>query len=91
MVLAVSIVLVQPLLRVLFHAHTSSGSSLIARVEGIASFLFLGGACSGFCSLGWAVMACQLLLAVWLVLAMWTGLTGFVWLATVVQLAMKSI
>ena len=73
-------------------AHTSSGSSLIAHVEGIASFMFLGGACSGFCSLGWAVMACELLLVVWLVLAMWTGLTGFVWLATVtvVLLAMKS-
>ena len=25
-------------------------------------------------------MACQLLLAGWLALAMWTGLTGFVWL-----------
>ena len=36
----------------------------------LASFLFLEGACSCFCSLGWAVMACQLLLAVWLVLAM---------------------
>ena len=48
-------------------------------------------ACSDFCSLGWAVMACQLLLAVWLVLAMWTGLTGFVWLAAVVPLVMRSI
>ncbi len=36
-------------------------------------------------------MACRFLLAVWLVLAMYTGLTGFVWLATVVLLAMKSI
>ena len=60
-------------LRVLFHAHTSSGLSLIAHVGGIVSFLFLGGTCSEFCSLGWAVMACQLLLAVWLVLA---GLFG---------------
>ena len=32
-------------------------------------------------------MACQLLTASWLALAMWTGLTGFVWLATVVLLA----
>ena len=32
--------------------------------------LFLGGACNVFGSLGWAVMACRLLLAVWLVLAM---------------------
>ena len=44
-----------------------------------------------FCNLGWAVMACQLLLAVWLVLAMWRGLTGSFWLATVVLLAMRSI
>ena len=29
-----------------------------------------------FCSLGWAVMACQLLLAGWLAQAMSTGLTG---------------
>ena len=38
----------------LFHAHTSSGSSLIAHVAigGNVSFLFLGGACSDFCSLG---------------------------------------
>ena len=89
-VLAVCIVLVQPPLRVLFHAHTSSDLSLVAHVKGIVSFLFLGGACSDFCSLGWAVMACQLLLAVWLVLAMQTGLTGFVWLATVVLSAMKA-
>ena len=57
-------------LRVLLHAHASNGSSLIACVGGIVSFLFLGGACSGSCSLGWAVMVCQLLLAGWLVLAM---------------------
>ena len=63
----------------------------LAHVGGIVSFLFLGGACSGFCSLGWAGMACRLLLAVWLVLAMWTGLTGLVWLATLVLLVMRSI
>ena len=76
-----------------------------AHVGGIVSFLFLGGACSDFCSLGWVVMACRLLLAVsvrpqpkprlllavWLVLAMWAGLTGSVWLATVVVLAMRSM
>ena len=55
------------------------------------SFLFLGGACSDFCSLGWAVMACRLLLALWLVLAVWAGLIGSVWHATVVVLAMNSI
>ena len=37
----------QPPLRVLFHAHTSSGLSLVAHAGGIVSFLFLGGACSG--------------------------------------------
>ena len=58
------IVLVQPPPKVLFHAHTSSALSLIAHVGGIVSFLYLGGACSGFCSSGWAVMACRLLLAV---------------------------
>ena len=90
-VLAVCIVLVQPPLRVLFHAHTSSDLRLIAHVGGIVSFLFLGVACSDFCSLGWAVMACRLLLAVWVVLAIWAGLIGSVWLATVVVLAMRSI
>ena len=33
-------------------------SSLTAHVGGIVSFLSLRGACSNFCSLGWAVMAC---------------------------------
>ena len=36
-------------------------------------------------------LGCHGLLAVWLVLAVWTGLTEFVWLATVVLLVMKSI
>ena len=66
------------------HHWWTCETMLRAHAGGIVSFLFLGGACSDFCSLGWAVMACRLLLAVWLVLAMWTGLTGFVWLATVV-------
>ena len=57
-------------LRVLFHAHRSCGLSLIAHVGGTVSFLFLGGACRNFCSVGWAVMACRFLLAVWLVRAM---------------------
>ena len=71
-VLAGCIVFMQPPLKGLFHAyayvHMSSGLSLIAHAEGIVSFLCLGlpGACSGFCSLGWAVMACRLLLAGWL-------------------------
>ena len=69
-------------------ASSTSGLSLTAHVGGNVSFLFLGGACSDFCRLGWTVMACRLLLAVWLVLAMWTG---SVWLATVVLLAMRNI
>ena len=56
----------------------------------IVSFQFLGGACSAFCSLGWDVVPCQLPQAVWLVLTMYTGLTGFVWLATAGLLVMKS-
>ena len=59
-VLAVYIVPVQPPLRVLLHAHTSSGVSLIAHVRGIVSFLFLGDACNDFGSLGWAVVTCQI-------------------------------
>ena len=54
-------------LRVLFHmhAHTNGGLSLIAHVEGIVSFMFLGGgACSDYCSLGWAVMASMQALAI---------------------------
>ena len=51
----------------------------------------LGGACNVSCSLGSAAIAYRLLPADWLVLAMWTGLTGFVWLATVVLLEMKCI
>ena len=50
-------------------AHTSSGLSLIAHVGGIVNFLFLGDACSNFCSSGRAVMAWQLLLARRLALA----------------------
>ena len=69
--------------------YTSSGLSLISHVGGgIVSVLFLGGACSGFCRLGWAVMACQLLLAGRLALAMETGL---VWLTAVMLLAMKAV
>ena len=49
---------------------TISGLSLVSHAGGVVSFLFLKGACCDFCSLGWAVMACQLLLASWLALAM---------------------
>ena len=44
-------------LRVLFLAHMSSGSRVIARSGGNVRFLFLGGACSAFCSLDWVVKA----------------------------------
>ena len=43
----------------------------------------LEGACNAFGSLDWLATACQQLLAVWLVLAMLTGLTGFVYFAPV--------
>lgn len=65
-------------IRLLCHAHMSNGLSLTAHVEGIVSFLFLGSACHGFCSLCWVVLTCQLLLVVWLVLAKLTGLTSCV-------------
>ncbi len=55
---------------VLCPAHMSSGFGLIVHVDAIVSCLFLVGACSAFCSLGWVVMVCQLLLAVWLGLVM---------------------
>ena len=51
-------------LKGLFHAHKSSGLGSPRRRN--CQLLFLGG---DFCSLGWAVMACQLLLAGLLVLA----------------------
>ena len=60
---AVCIVLVQPPLRVWFHDTYDQWFKASAHVGGIVSFLCLGGACSNFCSLGWAVLACQLLLA----------------------------
>ena len=82
------------------HIYEQWFALCIAYVGGIVSFLFLGGACSGFCGLGWAVMACRLLLAKRPVAigtdqtvtsGRWRGLTGSVWLATVVLLAMRSI
>ncbi len=46
----------QPLLLGLWHVHTTIGLDLSA---GIVSCLFLVGACSGFYSLGWALINCQ--------------------------------
>ncbi len=48
------IVLGQPLLLGLLHAHTTIGLDLLASIGGIVSCLFLVGACSGFCSLNLA-------------------------------------
>ena len=59
-------------------AHMERGLSLIALVGGTISFMFLGGACGASCKLGWVVMAYQFPLTVWLVLALWSGLTRFV-------------
>ena len=63
---------------------------LAPRVEGIASFLCLGGAGSAFCSLGDVVMACQLLLPMCLLLTMLTGLTESACSAMLVLLQTKS-
>jgi len=73
------IVLVKLPLEVLFLALMNSGLGHTAFVGVIVICLFLVGACSAFCSL-----ACLLLLVVWLVLLMLTGLTGCAWLAIVV-------
>ena len=50
----------QPLLLGLLHVHTTIGLDLLASIGGIVSCLFLVGACSGFFSLGWALINCQL-------------------------------
>ena len=38
------------------HIHTTIGLDLLASIGGIVSSLFLAGACSGFYSLGWALI-----------------------------------
>ncbi len=43
----------------LWHVHTTIGLDLLAGIGGIVSCLFLVGACSGFYSLGWALINCQ--------------------------------
>ena len=48
--------------------HTAYKTELLGRFY--CQVLSPGGACEDFCNLGWAVVACQLLLAVWLVLAL---------------------
>ena len=60
------IVLEQPLLLWLLHAHTTIGSDLLASIGGNASCLFLVGACSCFYSLDnvMALINCQLFSAV---------------------------
>ncbi len=50
----------QPLLLGLWHVHTTIGLDLLAGTGGIVSCMFLVGACSGFYSLGWALINCQL-------------------------------
>ncbi len=83
------IVLVKLPLEVLFLALTNSGLGHTAFVGVIVICLFLAGACSAFCSLGLVAMAYLLLLVVWLVLLMLTGLTGCAWLAIVVLWGMR--
>ncbi len=70
------IVLGQPLLLGLSHAHTIIGSSLLARVDSTVSYLFLVGACSNFCSLDLVLTSCQLCLAVLLGASLLPGLVG---------------
>ena len=86
------VVLVKLPLEVLFLALMSSGLSRTAFVGVIVICLSLAGACSAFCSLGLVAIAiaCLLLLVVWLVLLMLTGLTGCAWLAIVVLWVMRS-
>jgi len=60
----------QPLLLGLLHVYTTIGLDLSASVGGIVSCLFLVGACSGFFSLGWALINCQLFLDVLLGVSM---------------------
>jgi hypothetical protein len=56
--------------QVLFPALMSSGSGHTAFVSVTVICLFLVGACSAFCSLGFNAMACILLLVVLLALLM---------------------
>ena len=60
----------QPLLLGLLHVRTTIGLNLLASIGGIVSCLFLVGACSGFFSLDWALINCQLFLDVLLGVSM---------------------
>ena len=77
--------------RGLFPALMSSGSGHTAFVIAIVICLFLVGACSAFCSLGFNAMACILLLVVLQALLMLIGLTECAWLAIVVLWGMRSM
>ena len=52
----------QPLLLGLWHVHTTIGLDLLAGTGGIVSCMFLVGACSGFYSLGWALIKLPIVL-----------------------------
>ncbi len=54
------IVLGQPRLLGLLHAHIIIGLDLLARIGGTVSYLFLVGACSTFCSSDLVLINCQL-------------------------------
>ena len=69
-VLAVCIVPVPPPTEDVISCTYKQWFKPIVRVGGIVSLLILGGAFSAFYTSDRFVMACQLLLAVWLVLAM---------------------
>ena len=69
--------------------HTTIGLDLLASIGGIVNCLFLIGACSGFSSLGWALINCQLFLGVLLGLSMLTEPIGSARIVVVWLLQMK--
>jgi hypothetical protein len=83
------IVLGRPLLLGLSHAHTITGSGLLASIGGIVSCLFLVGACSGFYNLDLVLISCHLFLAVLLGASMLPGLVGSAHIVVVWLLQMK--
>ncbi len=82
------IVLGQLLLLGLLHAHTIIGLSLLTSIGAIVSYLFLVGACSGFCSLGLVLFNCQFLVVL-LGASMLPGPIGCVHIVVVMLSQMK--
>ncbi|DBA85583.1 TPA: hypothetical protein ACH3X2_005652 [Trebouxia sp. C0005] len=72
----------------LLHVHTTIGLNLLASIGGIVSCLFLVAACSGFFSLDWALINCQLFSGVLLGVSMLPELIGFAHIVVVWLLQM---